>query len=165
MLSTDGIRTGAGGVVDEVEQRLVDVEDDELEVRAAALDGVRGGAELAVEGEGVVVEALHAARVAAAEQGDGRREAPHRRQRRHADPAGAQAVQALHACWHRRHPIHYCSIVREIKGILLALICSAVASTDRGAAFSKKQTSRSFKGYFEICCRSMMLGPVWLVLG
>ena len=95
MLSTDGIRTGAGGVVDEVEQRLVDVEDDELEVRAAALDGVRGGAELAVEGEGVVVEALHAARVAAAEQGDGRREAPHRRQRRHADPAGAQAVQAL----------------------------------------------------------------------
>ena len=129
MLSTDGIRTGAGGVVDEVEQRLVDVEDDELEVRAAALDGVRGGAELAVEGEGVVVEALHAARVAAAEQGDGRREAPHRRQRRHADPAGAQAVQALHACWHRRHPILIARSSEKLKeGILLALQCVSTHS-------------------------------------
>lgn len=97
--------TGVGGVLDEVEERLVDVEDDELEVGVPALHGVRGHAELPVEGEGVVVEALHAARAPAAEQGHGRRETPHRRQRRHADPAGAQVVQALQqACifgWQR----------------------------------------------------------------
>lgn len=90
------VRTSVGGVVDEVEERLVDVEDDELEVRVPALHGVRGRAELSVEGKGVVVEALHAACVPAAEQGHGRREATHRRQRRHADPAATQTVQALH---------------------------------------------------------------------
>lgn len=93
-------RTCAGGVVDEVEERLVDVEDDELEVRAALLHGVRGGAQLPVEGQGVVVEALHAAGAPAAEQGHGSREATHGRQRRHADPAGAQAVQALRSSLH-----------------------------------------------------------------
>lgn len=86
--------------MDEVEERLVDVEDDELEVRVPALHGVRGHAELPVEGEGVVVEALHAACVPAAEQGHGRWEAPHRRQRRHADPTGAQTVQALRIYMH-----------------------------------------------------------------
>lgn len=43
--------TGVGGVLDEVEERLVDVEDDELEVGVPALHGVRGHAELPVEGE------------------------------------------------------------------------------------------------------------------
>lgn len=91
--------TGAGGIADEVEERVVDVEDDELEVRVPLPHGVRGHLQLRVEDQGVVVQALYAAAAGpATEEGKGRREAAHRRQRRHADPPRPQPVQALHVC-------------------------------------------------------------------
>lgn len=73
------MHTAAPRVVDQVQERIIDVKDDEPQVRVTSFQGFSSHVDLPVEANCIVIEPRHAASIgiATAKQSDGCRKAPH----------------------------------------------------------------------------------------
>lgn len=71
------MRTVAPRVVDQVQKRIIDVKDDEPQVRVTSFQGFSSHVDLPVEANCIVIDPCHAATIATAKQSDGCRKAPH----------------------------------------------------------------------------------------